>query len=484
MIRVEEVNAYLRAGLSVLPARREGDHKCVSLRTWKPYQERLPTEAEVRGWFANSHRALCLVGGAVSGNLEMIDFDLGGEAFEPWCELVREANPDLLERLVIETTPSGGRHVAYRCEGAVCGNVKLAQRKLVVPNGDPVVIAGKEFRPRQAQGEWSVLLTLIESRGEGGIFLCAPSEGYTISQGNLVDLPVITADERETLLTAAWALNEQLPDPEPEPINGAIPGLLRPGDDYGERGDVRAVLQRHGWTLARAGENEYWRRPGRTDGWSATLRDRVLYVFSSNAAPFESDRAYSPFTVYALLEHGGDFAAAATALRADGYGDEVHVDLSRFACGVVSDDNRREPQFVDPGPMPIEMLRVPGFVSEVMDHCLETAPYPNVPLAFCGALALQAVLAGRKVRDPADNRTNLYILALAYSSVGKDWPRKVNTAVMHRVGLVSALGEKFASGEGIQDALHGTPAMLFQTGAVTLVALRRRQIGIGENGVL
>ena len=43
------------------------------------------------------------------------------------------------------------------------------------------------------------------------------------------------------------------------------------------------------------------------------------------------------------------------------------------------------------------------------------------------------------MRDQADNRTNLYLLALAYSSVGKDWPRKVNTCVMHRVGLVSAL---------------------------------------------
>ena len=98
-----------------------------------------------------------------------------------------------------------------------------------------------------------------------------------------------------------------------------------------------------------------------------------------------------------------------------------------------------------------------------MDHCLATAPYPNVPLAFCGALALQAVLAGRKVRDQADNRSNLYVLALAYSSVGKDWPRKVNTFVLHRAGLVESLGEKFASGEGIQDSLFRTPAMLFQT---------------------
>jgi hypothetical protein len=32
------------------------------------------------------------------------------------------------------------------------------------------------------------------------------------------------------------------------------------------------------------------------------------------------------------------------------------------------------------------MLRIPGFVSEVMDLCLDTAPYPNHVMAFCGAL--------------------------------------------------------------------------------------------------
>jgi hypothetical protein len=73
------------------------------------------------------------------------------------------------------------------------------------------------------------------------------------------------------------------------------------------------------------------------------------------------------------------------------------------------------PAASDPGPMPDELLRVPGFVSEVMDHCLATAPYPNLVLAFAGALALQAVLAGRKVRDPGKVRTNLYLLGLAHS---------------------------------------------------------------------
>jgi hypothetical protein len=58
----------------------------------------------------------------------------------------------------------------------------------------------------------------------------------------------------------------------------------------------------------------------------------------------------------------------------------------------------------DPGPVPDELLRVPGFIGELMDHCLATAPYPNPVMAFCGAVAMQAFLAGRKVRDPGDNR--------------------------------------------------------------------------------
>jgi hypothetical protein len=73
----------------------------------------------------------------------------------------------------------------------------------------------------------------------------------------------------------------------------------------------------------------------------------------------------------------------------------------------------------NPGPLPVELLRCPGFISELMDYTLSTAPYPNQALAFAGALALQALLAGRKVRDAANNRTNLYLLALAHSASGK-----------------------------------------------------------------
>jgi len=249
----------------------------------------------------------------------------------------------------------------------------------------------------------------------------------------------------------------------------------RPGDDFNDRGDVRDLLVRHGWTLARSGENEYWRRPGKDSGSSATLKDRVFYVFSSNAAPFEPQRAYAPFTVYALLEHGGDYAAAAAMLRVRGFGQPPEitgVDLSAFSSSTASTDadvsandeetsSHDSPQ--DPGPVPNSLLQVPGFIDQVMEHCLKTAPHPNHVMAFCGAMALQALLAGRKVRDEANNRTGLYLLGLANSGVGKDHPRKVNQDVLLEAGMNGTFANTFVSGEGLEDRMFIHPASLFQT---------------------
>ena len=495
-------HTYLAAGLCVLPAHRS--QKRPSVGRWKQYQTRLPTEAELSAWIANNPDALCILCGQASGNAEIIDFDARGELFDAWCLKVQAAAPGLLERLVLSRTQSDGRHAFYRCTTAVSGNLKLAQRRV----GEKVV-------------------TLIETRGEGGLFLCAPTAGYEVIQGDLASPTMLTDAERDVLLQAAWELNEYQPPVVDGPtrsadvgparalsadngglsaeiphggdcsLNNAAVGLtsplsveqcggrpdngLRPGDDFNTRGDVRAVLRDAGWALARTGENEYWRRPGKTSGWSATLKGRVFYVFSANAAPFEPGKAYSPFSVYTLLNHGGDYEQAARSLRLTGYGGDCATDIrsdvdisaivrmsaaSGDLCqttGLCGGESPCGPEIADPGPMPTEMLRVPGFINEVMDHCLAIAPYPNQVMAFGGALALQAFLAGRKVRDPGDNRTNLYLLGLAHAGAGKDQSRKVNSDIIHSVGLGDGLGLHFASGEGIQDALFQTPAMLFQT---------------------
>jgi len=295
-----EATAYLAAGLCVLPARR--DEKRPALGRWKKYRKRLPTPSEVDAWFANSVDAACILTGKASGNAEMIDFDLLAELFESWKAKVEAAAPGLMDRLFIEKTQSDGRHVAYRCEVEICGNIKLAQRKRPVSEDEItvdeegrefVVLCGKKYVVRKdADGKY-VIITLIETRGEGGLFLCAPTPGYEVIQGSLCDLPILTEAERDVLLRCAWELNEHVPDvvdgPRPPKNNVHMSSTVpnngdRPGDDFNSRGDVREILRKHGWTLTQPGENEYWARPGKKTGTSATLKDPLLRLLDQRCA--------------------------------------------------------------------------------------------------------------------------------------------------------------------------------------------------------
>ena len=305
MISKDIAQTYLARGLSALPANKVEKHSTV--RSWKKYQTRLPTSEEIDLWFETERDAVCIVAGTVSGNLECIDFDHGAELYDAWAGRIA---PELLARLVVERTQSGGKHVLYRCETPVGGNLKLARG----------IRDGKET-------------TLIETRGEGGLFLCAPTDGYCLEQNDFETVPTLKTAERNTLLEAARALDEVAATPVSVSSTGPSTFSLRPGDDFCARGDLRPFLEYHGWKRLGSDKdgNERWQRPGKAGtGTSATFNGEVFYVFSSNAVPFESNHGYNAFQAFALLEHAGDFSAAAADLLEQGYGseEETGVDIS------------------------------------------------------------------------------------------------------------------------------------------------------------
>lgn len=100
--------------------------------------------------------------------------------------------------------------------------------------------------------------------------------------------------------------------------------------------------------MVRPGEHEHWCRPGKVSGTSATLKNGVFYVFTSNAAPFEPGEAYSPFAVYTLLRHAGDYSAAATALAQQGYGMNQLISRATFQVSQI-DLGPVKPDFVSVG---------------------------------------------------------------------------------------------------------------------------------------
>jgi hypothetical protein len=123
------------AGMSVVPIRTDGT-KQPRLSAWKAYQRCQANEAEVNRWFGNADTGIAFVTGAVSRNLEALDFDCY-ETFKAWLSRIQQ-NPGLaalsdhLSRGYLEATPAGGRHLLYRCD-KIEGNQKLATRCDVTP---------------------------------------------------------------------------------------------------------------------------------------------------------------------------------------------------------------------------------------------------------------------------------------------------------------------------------------------------------------
>lgn len=280
-----------RAGLNVLPAIKAEKRPVGS---WREYREKR------RAIDADFDRcdALAVVCGAISGNVEIIDFDAQAVDFDDWCQRVAELDADAAQTLfscVLETTQSGGKHIAYRCESPVDGNLKLTTR-----NVD------------------GVAKTTIETRGEGGIVIIAPTAGYTVIRGNWAALPVVSAATRKTFLDAARSLSE-MPKTAPKTPTQPAPPNVAPrstfsgdsiADELRTNGELQRRLTAHGWRYVNTqGANERWRRPNKTDGGiSATyqLPDGPFYVFSSNAYPFGADRSYSALQAIAALDFNGD----------------------------------------------------------------------------------------------------------------------------------------------------------------------------------
>ncbi|MBX3408223.1 MAG: DUF3987 domain-containing protein, partial [Phycisphaeraceae bacterium] len=117
----------------------------------------------------------------------------------------------------------------------------------------------------------------------------------------------------------------------------------------------------------------------------------------------------------------------------------------------------------DPGPFPGHLLRVPGFIEQVVAHNMATATRPQPVLALAAAICHQAVLAARKVRDERGNRTNVYCVGVAPSGAGKDNARKVNKNILFAADMVEHEGnEDLASDAGLITAVEAEPAILFQ----------------------
>lgn len=310
---------YRDAGISVIPLDIDGSKAPAKIvwdpfrqefrkLRWNPYRARFATDAELAEWFLKP-LGIGLVCGIISGGLEVMDFD-DGSLFEPWRQQVTE----IVERLPVVETPSGGWHVLYRC-CEIGGDVKIAM--------DP-------SRKKE---------TLIETRGEGGYIVAEGSLCATHATGlpyvqysgpYLPSVPAITPHERRELWRAARTFDkrsaaekQKLIAKYHQPSVGAKPAAGNPVvQGFNARASWDSILRPSGWN---SHDGIHWTRPGKASGLSAKVviaddGNEILTVFSGNAGPLSPSGSFkniNKFDAWALLAHNGDNRAAYYAAKSE-----------------------------------------------------------------------------------------------------------------------------------------------------------------------
>lgn len=428
----QEAARLSESGLNVLPAIKSLKRPNGS---WREYREKRRAVDEA----FDRCDALAVVCGAISGNVEIIDFDAQAVDFDDWCQRVAELDENAAQTLfscVLETTQSGGKHLAYRCSEPVDGNLKLTTR-----NVD------------------GYAKTTIETRGEGGIVIVAPTAGYAVVRGDWAALPVVSAATRKTFLDAARSLSDA-PKEAPKTPNVAPRAIADSGDSIADwmrtQGIIPRLLSANGWRYVETrGDNEHWRRPGKNDGVSGTLNLEKLcfYVFSSNAAPLEPNRAYSALQLAATFEFGGDEKAAARY-----YADErdATTAVSSLPDIIVEPTKRKTTRPKERPAFPETLLNVGGLLGDLMSYTESQEYKPQPTLRFAGALALLSYLTARKISAYGKTRTNLHVVGLADSGSGKDAARSVSARILAACGA-PAYPERYKSASAFWKTiqLHG-----------------------------
>ncbi len=322
---LEVVADYIDAGLPVLP--------CEDKRPVK----RIKNVNRLRQHPFNSHNYKAFFDGApqvavlTGAKIECIDvdskYDLTGRLNQQLLTAIKYTLPEVYAKLVIESTPTGGKHLYYRCH-QIGGNQQFAKRHATAKEKEK----GERFK------------TLIETRGEGGLIVCFPSPGYILEQGDLTELQFITPEERQELIAICRSFN--LVD---ETI---LKGLTRkqanlpeaPWNVFNRQHDYKwmaSALQDAGYEIVNDdADRVYVLRPGSSAKTSGAIwkESNILYLFSTSTE-FEAETPISAFSMYCAMKFDGDVKAAARHLSEQGIG-SWKADESEFYS--INDKNKVE----------------------------------------------------------------------------------------------------------------------------------------------
>lgn len=245
-------------------------------------------------------------------NLEVVDvdckYDLTGLLYRQLAMAIKYTLPDVWDKLVIQRTSNKGYHLIYRCN-QIGGNTTLAQR----------VATSSEL------GTGERIKTLIETRGEGGYILIAPSIDYEFIKGFPGDIQYISVEERAELMAICRSFNQLVKIDLTGISKAKQSDTDSPWNVFNQKHDwtfIRDELTRSGWEMLREDDERIFvLRPGATSKTSGAIwkSTNVMFLFSTSTE-FPERHPISPFDVVRYLKYDGDILKAARGLSEQGIG--------------------------------------------------------------------------------------------------------------------------------------------------------------------
>lgn len=279
------IRRYIQNGYSFF---HTGSREKKVLTRWKEFQNRYPTPEEIKRWYSIPYQNYGIVCGKIS-NLVVFDVDTknGGDP-TPFQNL----------GLYEVQTPSGGFHFYTLYD---------------------------EFFEKTGHQYKKGILKGVDVQSNGALVFAPPTQFSQGSYTLLHDTPVTNLpDDLFQKIADAFGKEQEAEEYTPFVPRKDAAEKGRPGDVFNAIASWEDVLIPAGWKKVGQDRSgiQYWRRPGKNEGISASTNWKdydLFFAYTTSVDGITPKKGYTKFNLYATLNYGGDFSAAAKALVVDNY---------------------------------------------------------------------------------------------------------------------------------------------------------------------
>ncbi len=274
----------------------------IPFKPWAEYQTKI---APISYWHSHyvNQGTIGIITGKISGNLECIDIDIKNDPLKTIIKEYADLIPkELRNRLIVQTTPSGGIHYIYRCP-----DVTIEKNLKIAYHTDKAII--------------------IETRGEGGYF-CTSKINNKVMRGKFnletleVEIPIITTEEHYFLLETARSLTRYFPTGNTTSKNDKPFAYKEPAiNEFNDKYNVLELFAKHNWSVVKEDDEKYFLL---RDGSSAShsgyyFKETKTFFCFSSSTDFEEGKPYNHFQILEIFEGKDDYKTTVRLLPSFGY---------------------------------------------------------------------------------------------------------------------------------------------------------------------